>query len=264
VAGEFMPVRVFINNKGGVFEEASHAYFEHPDMGLWNKLAVADFDHDGDADVIAGNMGLNSQLKASGSEPLELVYDDFDKNGSVDPVLTYFVQHKPYPFPGRDEMLDQVYALRKKFTSYEVYANAQLSAILSGGELGNAKTLQANELRTVYFENKSGRFEKHILPLEAQYAPVTAIEVTDVNHDGNLDFILAGNQHATRIRLGAIDANYGQLFLGDGKNNFQYVPQKTSGLALTGDVKSLRSVTIGNQEYLLAGINNNGIVAYKK
>jgi enediyne biosynthesis protein E4 len=264
MAGEFMPVSIFINNKGSAFEEATSAFFEHPETGLWNKLAVADFDHDGDMDVIAGNIGLNSQLKASDSEPMELVYDDFDKNGSVDPILTYFVQHKPYPFASRDEMLDQIYPLRKKFTSYEAYANAQLPEVFSGGEIEKAKTLKANELRTVYFENRNGKFEKHILPIEAQYAPVTAIEVLDVNHDNNLDFILAGNQHAIRIRLGAIDANYGQLFLGNGKNDFQYVPQKTSGLALTGDVKSLRIITIGDQEYLLAGINNNGIVAYKK
>jgi hypothetical protein len=261
--GEFMPVQVFINQKGKVFEEATASFFAQPQTGLWNKLAAADFDHDGDVDLIAGNIGLNSQFKVSENEPLALVYHDFDKNGSVDPIVTYFVQHKSYPFAGRDELLDQVYALRRKFTTYASYANAELNTIFSAAEIESAKTLYARELSTVFFENKGGKFEKHTLPLEAQYAPVHAIEVLDFNNDGNLDFILAGNQHAIRIRLGAMDASYGQLFQGDGKGGFRYIQQRDSGLMLTGDVKSLKMITAGNQQYLLAGVNNKGVVAYK-
>ncbi|MBA4056227.1 MAG: hypothetical protein C0490_16045, partial [Marivirga sp.] len=121
----------------------------------------------------------------------------------------------------------------------------------------------ANELRTAYFENVDGKFIKHILPIEAQYSPVYAIEVYDYNNDGNLDFLLAGNQSAIRIRLGKMDANYGQLFSGDGKGNFEYIPQNFSGISLTGDVKSLKMLRAGGHDYLLAGINNRGIVAYK-
>lgn len=261
--GEFMAVHVFINRKGTMLEDATSSYFHSPEAGLWNRLAAADLDHDGDIDLIAGNIGLNSQFKVNTNEPLTMVYSDFDKNGSVDPIMTCFVQHKPYPFAGRDELLDQVYALRKKFTSYTAYADAQLTDVFSASDLQRAKTLQAYELRTVLFENKNGNFEKHVLPMEAQYAPVYAIEVLDFDHDGNLDFILAGNQHAIRIRLGNMDASYGQLFRGDGKNDFRYIPQRASGLSLTGDVKSLKMVSAGDQRYLLAGINNKGVVAYK-
>ena len=60
-----------------------------------------------------------------------------------------------------------------------------------------------------------------------------------------------------------MDANYGQLFEGDGKGNFKYIPQAVSGLSLTGDVKSLKVLTIKGKRYLLAGINNFGVVTYK-
>jgi hypothetical protein len=161
-------------------------------------------------------------------------------------------------------MQDQLYGLRKKFTTYDAYAKAQLNTIFSSSELEKATRLQANELRTVLFENKDGKFLKHVLPQEAQYSPISAIEVTDFNSDGNLDFILAGNQSAIRIRMGAIDANYGQLFQGDGANGFRYVSQAQSGLSLTGDVKSLKLVRVGSDEYLFAGVNNVGIIAYKR
>jgi hypothetical protein len=264
IAGEFMAVRVFINKEGKMFEDATTSFFDQPATGLWNKLAMADFDADGDSDLIAGNIGLNSQLRTNPDELLELTYDDFDKNGSVDPILTYFIKHKPYPFASRDEIQDQLYGLRKKFTTYDAYAKVQLNTIFSSSELEKANTLRANELRTIFFENRNGRFYKHVLPVEAQYSPVYAIEVADFNNDGKLDFILGGNQRAIRIRLGAMDANYGQLFLGDGANGFRYIPQRESGLSLTGDVKSLKLVKIGTQEYLLAGINNKGVIAYKK
>jgi enediyne biosynthesis protein E4 len=264
VVGEFMAVRIFVNKEGKKFDEATASFFSQPEVGLWNKVIAADFDHDGDNDLVVGNMGLNSQLKATPGERLELVYDDFDHNGSVDPIITHYIQHKSYPFASRDEMQDQLYGLRKKFTTYDAYAKAQLNTIFSSSELEKATRLQASELRTVLFENKDGKFLKHVLPQEAQYSSVSAIEVTDFNSDGNLDFILAGNQSAIRIRMGAIDANYGQLFQGDGANGFRYVSQGQSGLSLTGDVKSLKLVRVGSDEYLFAGVNNVGIIAYKR
>lgn len=262
--GEFMPVQVYLNKSGKTLEQDLTAFPDGQESGLWSKLAAGDFDHDGDIDLIAGNHGLNSQFRANSKELLEMTYADFDKNGSIDPVLTNYIQHKSYPLAGRDEMLDQVYALRKKFTSYASYANAQLSAFFPPKDLQQAKLLSINELHTVFLENNNGKFNKHVLPNEAQFAPVKAIEVFDYDDDGNLDFLLAGNERAIRIRLGAIDANYGQLFRGDGKGGFQYIPQKSSGLALTGDVKSLKWIKIKDQYYLLAGINNDKIATYIK
>jgi enediyne biosynthesis protein E4 len=264
VVGEFMPLRVFVNKQGQSFEEATHQYFKTPQSGWWSKLAVADFDQDGDDDLVVGNFGLNSQFKASEAEPINLVYADFDNNGSIDPILVSYVQHKPYPFAGRDEMLDQLFPLRKKFTTYAPYAEATLTDLFTSAELSQADKLTATELQTVYFENQGTQFIKHTLPIEAQYAPVYSIEVLDFNHDGHLDFILAGNQSAIRIRLGSIDANFGQLYEGNGKGNFRYVPQAESGLSFTGDVKSLKWIKTAAGEFLLAGINNLGIVAYKK
>ncbi len=263
VIGEFMPVRIFINKQGKEFKESTESYFDSLEEGLWNRLSIADVDKDGRPDLIVGNFGLNSQLKASRDEPITMVYGDFDKNGSVDPIMSYYIQHKSYPFPSRDELLDQIYPMRKKFTNYASYADAALTSIFSETELKAAQTLRLTELRTVLFLNKGDKFQKQVLPIEAQYAPVFGIQVLDYNKDGNPDLLMAGNQSAIRVRLGMIDANCGQLFKGDGKGNFQYIPQDVSGLSVIGDVKSLRIVKIGNDDYLLAGVNNIGIAAYK-
>ena len=81
--------------------------------------------------------------------------------------------------------------------------------------------------------------------------------------DGNLDFIAAGNQSAIRIRMGVIDANFGQTFKGDGKGGFRHVDQPESGLSMTGDIKSLKIINVKDDRYLLIGINNVGVESYK-
>lgn len=261
--GEFMPVRVFINDRGKIFRETTSSWFDLPEQGFWNKIAVADFDHDGNMDLVAGNFGTNSQLKGSVSEPVKLTYKDFDNNGTIDPIMTYYIQHNSYPFASRNEMLDQINSLRIKFPTYKLYATARLQDLFPADNLKTAAVLSASELRTVFFKNTGRKFEKKILPIESQFAPIHAIEILDYNTDGNLDFILAGNQNAMCVRLGVMDANYGQLFEGDGKGNFSYIPQTVSGLNITGDVRSLKVITIKSNSYLFAGISNTGIVAYK-
>jgi hypothetical protein len=263
VAGEFMPLEVFSNQRGRGLDLETRKFFDHPLPGLWNRLMDYDFDGDGDKDIVAGNMGLNTQLKASPSEPLELVFKDFDKNGSIDPILTCYIQGKSYPFAGRDELLDQMYGMRSKFTSYASYAKATLRDIFSSSDLKDAAVLKATTLATTYLENAGGRFVAHPLPNRAQFAPVFAMTPLDYNNDGKMDMILAGNQSSIRIRMGVIDANFGQLYEGDGKGNFTYVPQPASGLSLTGDAKSLQMVKCQGESCLLVGINNVGVKAYK-
>ncbi|WPP53267.1 VCBS repeat-containing protein [Catalinimonas niigatensis] len=263
VVGEYMPIKVYLNQGERGFADATAAYFERPLAGLWNKLLLADFDNDGDQDIVAANFGLNSQLKVSQEEPLRMLYKDFDGNGSVDPILTYYIQGKPYPFASRGELLDQIYSMRQKYTSYADYANAQIEDIFSKEDLKDASVLTAETLETMYLENKDGQFVSHPLPQEAQFAPIYAMTTLDYNQDGHMDLILAGNQSAIRIRMGVMDANYGQLFEGDSKGNFTYIPQAKSGLNLKGDVKSLESIKIKDSTYLLVGINNAGLESYK-
>lgn len=262
LVGEFMPIQVLLNLKGNGFENATKQFFDKPMSGIWSAIAVGDFDNDGDMDFIVGNFGLNSQLKASESEPITMVFDDFDNNGSIDPILSQFINGVSYPFLSRDELLDQMYGMRSKFTDYASFADARLEDILTKEQIKKASKLEVTELRTLYLENKGDKLVKHELPLEAQFAPVYAIAVIDHDEDGNLDFIFAGNQNATRLRLGVIDANFGQLYKGDGKGNFKYIDQKLSGLNFLGDIKSLQPIKLSYLDVLLVGVNNLGVEAY--
>lgn len=259
IVGEWMPIIVF-ENVNGKLNDATAKYFDKKYAGWWNCLQVSDINHDGHPDIIAGNLGLNSQCKASDREPAEMYYKDFDDNGSVDPVLCLYIQHKSYPCATRDELLDQMSMMRGRFPDYKSYADAAISQVFTAEERKGEKHLSANILATSCFiSNASGKLHQVQLPLQAQASPIFTITILDYNHDGNDDLLLCGNINHARIHFGKYDANYGVLLKGNGKGNYNYVPQQQSGFKLKGDVRSVIDV----DHTLLFGINGKGIEAYK-
>ncbi len=259
VVGEWMPVTVYLNNNGKL-EDKTTAYFEKKYSGWWNKILLGDFNKDGKPDLLIGNMGLNTQCKVSEKEPAELVYKDFDDNGSVDPILSFYIQGKSYPYVTRDELLEQVSMMRTRFTDYKSYADITLNEMYTPEELSGAQRLTANHLATALFETGAdGRFHEKKLPVQAQYAPVFTVTAIDYNADGIEDLLLCGNINHARLRFGKYDANYGVLLKGDGKGNFSYIGQQQSGFNIWGDVRGV--ININNT--LLIGINQKELKAYK-
>ncbi|MGO8056213.1 FG-GAP repeat protein, partial [Rhizobium leguminosarum] len=73
-------------------KNVSSQYFSKNYSGWWNKICVGDFNGDQKPDLMIGNIGLNTQFNVSEKEPLEMYYNDFDKNGSVDPIFSFYIQ----------------------------------------------------------------------------------------------------------------------------------------------------------------------------
>jgi hypothetical protein len=259
VVGEWMPVTVFANDRGKLTDQ-TNKYINKTYKGWWNKLLVQDFNKDGKPDLVIANQGLNTQCKATEKEPAELYFKDFDDNGSVDPILCFYIQGKSYPYVTRDELLDQMSIMRTRFTNYKSYADATIKDIFTEQELQGAGRLAANYLQTAYFESgKDGKLHEKNLPAQAQVSPVYSIATVDCDYDGNEDLLLGGNISNARLRFGKSEANYGILLKGDGKGNFTYVPQSESGFKVQGDVRSILSIN----DAILFGINGQPVKAYK-
>ncbi len=252
---EWSPIR-FFENRQGAFSEQTGQHLDFNSEGLWNVLHAADLDGDGDQDLVVGNLGFNSQLQASDTEPLELYSADFDQNGSMDPLMFYYVQGKSYPLVSMEDLTGQLPYLRKKFNYFKDYANAQLGDILTSEQIKKAAHKQVKTLETIWLENVKGQFKKHALPMEAQFAPVEAIAVIDANQDGHLDIVLAGNRTHNRVKLGNFGGNHGQLFLSDGKGSYNFTPYLKSGLQVRGDVQALTNIKVDGKQLLMFGINN--------
>jgi enediyne biosynthesis protein E4 len=260
VVGEWMPVTVwaFVNGK---MENHTDRYFAKKYSGFWNKLLVDDFNGDGKMDLAIGNLGLNSQLKASESQPLELYTKDFDQNGRIDPILCAYVQGKSYTYVTRDELIGQMPMMGQRFPNYKSYANATLQNIFDTSELNGATRLEANHLATTLFlRDASGKFTEQKLPVEAQFAPVHALLALDYDQDGKKDLLLTGNQLHTRLRLGHYAANAGVLLRNTGGGDFAYIPQHQSGFALQGEVRSV--LAVGSKIFF--GIHQQGVESYQR
>jgi hypothetical protein len=263
MCGEMMPLTVWINTTQG-FKDQTSTYFATPQSGFWFSLHVADVNADGQPDLIAGNLGLNSPLRATAQEPATLYYADFDNNGSIDPFLNFYVDGKSYPFVSRDELNEVIYPMRRRFTSYKAYADAGMSDIFSSEDLAKANKLEATELRTMLFINNKGKLTPTELPVEAQFSAISQITSGDYNHDGHPDLLLLGNHTDNRLKIGSLDANYGCLLQGDGKGHFSYVKQPASGICVLGDVKSVSEIRVNKQPYLVLGISNGPVQFYKE
>ncbi|MGB3850877.1 MAG: VCBS repeat-containing protein [Tunicatimonas sp.] len=255
VVGEFMPITFFENQNGKLVKDDSATL--PASSGWWNSITPGDFDQDGDIDYIAGNLGLNSQYQASLHEPLTVYGLDFDNNGSIDPIITYYKDGNQVPVAVRDVMHEQMSSLiNQRFGSYDDYSRATINTVFDDEQLSNAQALSAVEMRSCYIENTgNSRFTLKSLPMEAQMAPVFGSLASDFNKDGFLDILLVGNSQAFETYTGPYDASLGTLLFGNGRGSFAYVPQAKSGLYLTHDQKALATINTGTENLIV--LTNN-------
>jgi hypothetical protein len=257
LTGEFMPITYFKNRKGKNLVKVESPSLAHS-SGWWNSLTAGDFDQDGDIDYIAGNLGLNTRYKGTAKEPICIYAKDYDKNGSIDPVMTYYLQGNKHIVHSRDELISQISVMKLRFNNYKDYAEATFDESFLKSELEGAYVVCAEWLESAYIENKSnGDFELKPLLLEAQFAPVYGMIADDFNSDGFLDVLLAGNLYATEVTTGRYDAAVGLYLQGDGNGKLKSVSACESGFYADGDVKGMAKLTTATGDDLILIGNNS-------
>lgn len=256
VVGEWMKVEVWQWKDGGL-KNATETYGLGGSSGLWTDLEVADVDMDGDLDLLTGNMGVNAQWRVSAAEPLRMYAADFDRNGTMDPVMTYFLDGKEVPVAARDELLGQLRFLQKKFVRYESYANASIQDIFSQEELSAALNLEAKMLESGWWEQTSDGFVFHAWPLMAQSSPVLSQNVITVN-GGTPQILLSGNYFPVRAETGRYDASPGFLLAHSPADDSWTCELfgHTSGIWLDGDVRDTEVIQLENDTHLVISARN--------
>lgn len=263
LVGEWMPITVFLNQKGKLKKQSNYFSTKKTQNGWWNTIEVGDFNNDGHVDLIIGNEGTNNAFNSSLNHPVQIHFDDFDQNGSVDPILSYYIQGKSYPLATRDEILGQWVALKSTYPSYESYAKTDLESLLKDHITENTKIWKATEMRSMLLMSQKDGYKIQYLPDEVQRSPLKSIVISDLNLDGNQDLILAGNRTENALKIGRNEANYGTILLGDGKGDFKTLPTFESGLIFKGSVSSMLEINntlyIGrcNEELMIFSRNEN-------
>lgn len=224
--------------------------------GWWNFLLPVDIDNDGDIDIIAGNLGLNSRLKASGKEPVKLYYYDFDGNGKKEQILTYYLNGKELPFATIAELEKQMPALKKKYLYAKDFAKASLNDLFSADNLKKADTQVADYFSNAILINQGNlNFKVQSLPWEAQLSTLRDAVVVDANGDSLPDILLVGNYYENNIQMGRNDADYGTILINKGHGSF--TTESLNGLSIKGQVRHIRSIKIAGKEAFILARNND-------
>lgn len=255
LALEWGAVTAYINQQG-IFTRKELT----TQKGWWNSLTVADVNGDGYPDLLAGNLGLNSRLKASIEQPVRLYYYDFDHNGRKEQVLTYYLQNKEIPFANKAELEKQIPLLKKKFLYAADFAKASLQDLFGSKELENAGKWSADYFSSAVLINKGNlQFSVESLPFDAQLSPLKAAVPVDADGNNLPDFLIGGNYYGNNIEMGRYDASYGQLLINKGKGRFEV--QAIPGLPIAGEIRYIRPLHVaGRQCYLVVRNNDSALL----
>jgi hypothetical protein len=249
VTGEWMGPRIF-RYANGKFVENSSALSDL--KGWWQTIAAADLDGDGDEDLILGNMGQNFYLKPDSANPVRLWINDYSNNIIPEKILTKTVKGKDVPVFLKRELTDQIPILKKQNLKHQDYATKSIQDLFTPEIIKSSEIREVNyNASCIAWNEGGGKFTVTPLPDLVQLSSVNAILARDVNGDNKIDLILGGNMTAFQPQFARVDASYGQLLINNGSRKWETVLPLGSGLEISGEVRSIREITVkGNREFI--------------
>lgn len=263
IVGDWMQPLI-LHNQNGTFSVIPSPEGDQ-NKGWWRSVTAIDLNSDGLTDFILGNAGTNLMVKAGPSTPMELVAPDIDQNGRLDPLLSYYIQGKSYPLASRDELLEQVVPLRKKFVYYKDYADLTISDFVPAPKLKSALHLQATTLESKILWNHGNlRFSYETLPDPFQFSALQAVAPVGVDKEGKKQWMVAGNFEPYRVQLGPSDASMGLLLKRERGDQYRFFTPAQTGIYLNGDIRKM-IVAKGRegQSFLITATNNGQVQVLK-
>lgn len=226
--------------------------------GWWGAVKAQDLDGDGDMDLILGNAGRNLHYKPKTGQPMKMWVNDFDNDGTIEQIITQNYDNGDYPLHQKKELTTQILALKKENIKASDYAKRTIEQLFPEETLSKTILKTAHISESVIAINEgNGQFTLKVLPAQVQFSCICGIECADLNQDGHIDLIMAGNNFEFKPQYSRLDANYGNVLLGDGQLNFTWQNYGEGGLFIRNEVKHLKLFKDrqGNS-FLLVAINN--------
>lgn len=252
VVGEWMPITFLgFHNDKIVKRELPNT------SGWWNTIYKADIDQDGDADLLAGNRGLNSDIRATPQQPVGLYVNDFDKNYVSEPMLTYYRQNKSYLFAGMDEIKKQMPSIRFKYDNYSAFAGHTFLEVFNQQEIESSIRKRADMFQSVYLINEGeSQYAIREFPIEVQFSPVYGFVAKDFNGDGFIDILTVGNFYGSQPSIGRFDASYGNCLMGNAQGDFRTLEPRFSGFSVYGETRDLQIISSKESDKIVVSRNN--------
>lgn len=226
--------------------------------GWWKVIESSDLDEDGDQDLILGNAGLNIPYPGTKEKPMKLWVNDFDSNGTIEQIMTTHYNNGDYPIHMRREMTTQLPNLKKQNLKASDYAKRRVDELFISDVVNNSLVKTVNTSESIVAVNEgNGRFSIITLPVRTQWSCICGILCTDVNKDGIIDLVMAGNNFDFKPQFSRQDAGYGDVLIGNGKLGFEWKDYSESGLFIREQVRHLKAFKDKNgRQFIFAAINN--------
>ena len=258
-----MPIQ-FFKNDGKQLQNVTQSMHLPPLRGWWYSLATGDFDNDGRPDIVAGNLGLNYTYTTSKDSSFGIYAGDFTGNRTTEIVLTQEIAGTEFPLAGMAPLGREIYPLALRFPTYGSFAQASLRQLLTSSQLKQAIHYQTDNFASVYLHNDGGgTFSASALPNLAQIAPIKAIIAHDVDGDGHLDLLVAGNLYDAEPNTPRADAGDGLWLRGDGKGHFTPVAPTESGFLAPLNVSGLALIKTNAGMAVLVANTGDSLQVFK-
>lgn len=263
VAGIWTPV-IFFENDGQRLNDVTNSMNLPPMTGWWYSLAKGDFNNNGHMDLIAGNLGLNHTFSTSLENPFGVYANDFFGNRRTDIIFTKQIENNEFPFFGLAKLGRSIQEIGTIYPSFEAFSEVEIQQMFTSSQLENALYYQADTFASVYLQNNGdGTFTSVDLPSLAQISPVKGIVVHDVERNGNLDLIIAGNLYHTDPEIPRMDASNGLWLRGDGNGSFNPVSPFKSGFLAPSDAKNLGLIQMQGSRGIVVANNSDSLQVFR-
>lgn len=261
IAGEWMPVTVFLQSKTSTqrsFSPQVLASDTWKSDGWWSSLSPLPFEEGEKPAYALGNVGENSRYRASQSKPLELHFADFDKNGSVDPIIFQYFGDTIYPLASRNQLVAQVPKWKIKFLVFRDFAQVHQDRFFDPAEKEMASILYAHEFRSGVLKNLRESIEFEAFPRQAQFSRIFGIEKLPEG------LFAVGNFYENETITGRNDAGRGALIQLQNEADNSFVLGREQGLYVPGESRAIAKLMgADGHEIILISRYNQSLLAFR-